>query len=209
MNRAPLIPRGRWSPRACGPPAGAPGLVALALLLLVSGCGTERSSVQSRAAGSLPDQEVFEFVTAETEQGAPRWTLYARYAATYNVRNLTVVRGVRVDFFDEQGAQSSELTAREGEMQSLTHDMTARGDVVLQTREGTRMSTQEIHFLNRTQKIVCPPEQMVRVEDNGDVLTGYGFESDPGLRSYEIKRIKGRVRTRTDGGVPERKGGLR
>jgi hypothetical protein len=82
--------------------------------------------------------------------------------------------------------------------------------VVLQTREGTRMSTQEIRFLNRQQKIVSPLEQMVRVERGGDVLTGYGFESDPGLKRYEFKRkVEATVQTRSGGGVPARKGGAR
>ena len=210
INRASLIPRGRWSPRFGGLPPGAVSLAALALLLLAAaGCGTERSSVPSRAAGELPDQEVTSFVLTETDQGAPQWKLYARYAATYYSRDVTVARAIRVDFFDEQGAQSSELTAREGEIQSQTHDMTARGDVVLQTREGTRMSTQEIRFLNREQKIVSPPEQRVRVEREGDVLTGYGFESDPGLKHYKMARPEATVQTRSGGGVPARKGGAR
>ena len=181
--------------------------MALALLLLAAGCGSERSSVPSRAAGELPDQEVSDFALTETDQGAPQWKLYSRYAATYNIRNVIVARAVRVDFFDEQGAQSSELTAREGEIQLQTRDMTARGNVVLQTREGTRMSTQEIRFLNREQRIVSPLEQRVRVEREGDVLTGYGFESDPGLKHFEFKRkVQATVQTRSGGGVSERKG---
>src|SRR5439155_1760188 len=107
--------------------------------------------------------------------GALQWKLYARYAATYNARNVVQVRGVRVDFFNEKQQQSSELTAREGELQLQSHDMTARGNVVLQTTEGTRMSTEEMHFLNGNQKILSPPTQQVRVERRGDVLTGYGF----------------------------------
>jgi LPS export ABC transporter protein LptC len=185
--------------------------VALALLLIAAaGCGAQRSSVPSRAAGELPDQEVSDFALTETDQGAPQWKLYARYAATYNARNVIVARAIRVDFFDELGAQSSELTAREGEIQLQTRDMTARGNVVLQTREGTRMSTQEMRFLNREQKIVSPLEQKVRVEREGDVLTGYGFESDPGLKHYEFKRkVQATVQTNSGGGITDRKGGTR
>jgi len=132
----------------------------------------------------------------------PQWKLYARYAATYNARNLIQARAVRVDFFDDKGEVTSELTAREGEIKLRSRDMTARGDVVLQTREGTRMSTQEIHFLNLQQKIVSPVEQMVRVERAGDVLTGYGFESDPDLKHFEFKRdIEAVLHTRSGGGV--------
>jgi LPS export ABC transporter protein LptC len=210
-NRASSNLQGRRSRRRHGLPAGAVSFVSLALLLgVLAGCGTRRSPVPSRAAGELPDQEVSDFVLTETDEGAPQWKLYARYAATYNVRNVIVARTIRVDFFDEQATVSSELTAREGEIRLQTRDMTARGNVVMQTREGTRMSTQVIHFLNREQKIVSPVEQRVRVERAGDVLTGYGFESDPGLRHFEFKRkVEATVQTRSGAGSLERKAGAR
>lgn len=75
--------------------------------------------------------------------------------------------------------------------------MTARGDVVLQTTEGTRLSSQEMRFLNREQLIVVPETQLVRVERGSDVLTGYGFQSDPQLKEFEFKRqVQATVRSR-------------
>jgi len=153
---------------------------------------------------------VSDFALTETEQGTPSWKLYARYAATYNARNLVVARAVRVDFFDEQGRKSSELSAREGEIQKSTRDMTARGDVVLQTVEGTRMSTEELRFRNRDQKVIAPVSQMVRVERGGDLLTGYGFESDPNLKHFEFKsNVKAVMRSSTGGGILNPRGGDR
>ncbi len=209
MDRANSDFRGRVSSPHGGLHREAVLLGLLALLLAgAAGCGTKHAASPSAASGELPDQEVSDFVLTETDQGSPVWKLYARYAATYNARNVIVARAVRVDFFDEQGAQSSELTAREGEIQLQTRDMTARGNVVLQTREGTRMSTEEMHFLNRQQLIVSPVEQMVRVERAGDVLTGYGFQSDPDLRQFEFKRrVQATVRTRSGGDVVARPGG--
>ena len=169
-----------------------------------------RIAIDSGWLGELPDQEVSDFALTETEQGTPAWKLYARYAATYNARNLVVARAVRVDFFDEQGRKSSELSAREGEIQKSTRDMTARGDVVLQTVEGTRMSTEELRFRNRDQKVIAPVSQMVRVERGGDLLTGYGFESDPNLKHFEFKsNVKAVVRSSTGGGILNPRGGDR
>ena len=174
---------------------------ALALALsMVIGCGRQRSVGPTASTGELPDQEVSDFVLTETDQGNVQWTLYARYAATFTSRNVTTARGVRVDFFDTKGKKSSELTAREGEINERTHDMIARGNVVLQSAEGTRMSTQSMRFLNRSQKIVS--DEFVRVERGGDVLTGYGFESDPELRHFEFKRkVNATVRTSSGGAI--------
>ena len=153
----------------------------------------------------MPDQEVRDFTVTETDAGKPEWTMHARSAAMFNARNVLVARDVRVDFFDDKGERSSTLTAREGEMHQVRRDMTARGNVVLQTTEGTRMSTESLRFLNQTQKIVS--DDFVRVERQGDVLTGYGFESDPDLRHYEFKsKVNAVVRTKS-GSILEPRGG--
>lgn len=177
------------------------GALALGLcVLLLAGCGKQRSIGPAGSTGELPDQEVGDFVLTETDQGSPQWTLYARYAATYSARNTIVARSVRIDFFDPKGKQTSELTAREGEINQTTRDMTARGDVLLRSSEGTRMSTQSLRFLNHAQRVVS--DDFVRVERAGDVLTGYGFESDPDLHHFEFKRrVNAVVRTRSGGGI--------
>ena len=77
-----------------------------------------------------------------------------------------------------------------------TRDMIARGDVVMKTAEGTRMTTEELRFLNSSNRIVS--DKRVRVEKNGDVLMGIGFESDPELRHFEFKtKIEATIRTRS------------
>ncbi|HYM82023.1 MAG TPA: LPS export ABC transporter periplasmic protein LptC [Candidatus Limnocylindria bacterium] len=189
-------------------PARSPAVLAVVGLLLLlaalSGCERARSLDPTSSNAELPDQEVSDFVLTETDGGRLEWKMFARGAATYSARNLIIARDVRVDFFDENGKRSSVLTAQEGEIHQLRRDMVARGNVVLQTTEGTRMSTQQLRFLNREQKIVS--DEFVRVERSGDVLTGYGFESDPHLNHFEFKRrVQATVRTRS-GGLMEPRG---
>jgi LPS export ABC transporter protein LptC len=165
---------------------------------ILSGCGRQRAFGPAGSAEELPDQEVSDFAVTETDEGRPQWKLYARYAATYDARDQVVARQVRVEFFDEQGKHSSTLTAREGDLNQRSRNMTARGNVVLQTTEGTRLSTEELRFLNRENRIVVPIDRLVTVTRAGDVLTGYGFESDPDLTHYEFKRaVRATVRTRS------------
>ena len=178
-----------------------------ALLLfaaLATGSCSQRRSVGLGGTGNeLPDQEINDFALTETDAGKPLWKLNARYAAEYASRNLFTVRALRVDFFDDLGKRSSVLTAREGEINGRSRDMLARGHVVLESTEGTRLSTEELRFLNRDQKIVVPDDQLVTVQRANDVLTGYGFESDPDLNHYEFKRrVQATVHSRVpiDGG---------
>ncbi len=165
--------------------------------LLLAGCGRNASRSLPGGPDQLPDQEVSDFVLSETDLGRVEWKLYARYAATYRSRNLVLVRGLRIDFYDEKGARSSELQAQEGELHQVTRDMTARGQVVIQTTSGVRMQTQRLRLLNRQQKIVS--DDFVRVERGGNVLTGYGFESDPSLEHFVFKRqVRAEMRSRPE-----------
>jgi len=184
-------------------------MVALALagiaLSGVLGCGSNPRMSSVPDTGELPDQEVSDFEATETDQGQTQWKMYARSAATYRARNLVIARGLRIDFYDEKGERSSTLTSREGEMNDMTHDMTARGDVVIQTTEGTRMTTDQLQFHNRIQRIQT--ESFVRVDRRGDVLTGYGFDSDPQLKDFQFKRqVRATVHTRSGGSVESRSG---
>lgn len=181
------------------------GVAGLLVVALAGGCDQARRVVPGASTGELPDQEVSDFMVTETDAGRPEWTLHARSAAMYNARNVLVARGVRIDFFDDKGERSSTLTAREGEMHQMRRDMVARGNVVLLTTEGTRMSTESLRFLNQNQRIVS--DEFVRVERRGDVLTGYGFESDPELKHFEFKRqVQAVVRTRSGGDVERKRG---
>jgi LPS export ABC transporter protein LptC len=162
------------------------GLLALGLAgALVAGCSGGKKLSASGTTGELPDNEVEQFYVTETDSGRTQWTLFAQHAATYQARDLVIVRGVRVDFFNEKGEKSSELVAREGELLQRTRDMVARGNVVLLTTEGWRMSTEEMHFLNSRRRITS--DKLVRVEKEGTVLEGVGFASDPNLEHFEFQ----------------------
>ncbi len=170
-------------------PQTSPRLLALLLfgvgLAVLAGCSSGKKVSGSSLQGELPDSEVEDFTITETDSGRAQWTLFAKDAATFQSRDLVKARTVRILFFDEKGVKSSELVAREGELFQRTRDMVARGNVVLQTVEGWRMSTEEMRFLNSSHRIMS--DLLVRVEKEGSVLEGVGFESDPNLEHFEFR----------------------
>jgi lipopolysaccharide export system protein LptC len=67
------------------------------------------------------------------------------------------------------------------------------------------MTTDQLQFRNKIQRIQT--DSFVRVDRRGDVLTGYGFESDPQLKDFQFKRqVKATVHTRSGGSVEQRGG---
>jgi LPS export ABC transporter protein LptC len=113
-------------------------------------------------------------------------------AATYRDRGVIIAKDVALDFFDEEGEVYSHLTAREGEIESATNNMVARGNVVVTTTNGTRIETEVLKYINDPRKIVS--DELVTVSRAGDVLSGIGFESDPSLEHFEFRqRVRARV----------------
>jgi LPS export ABC transporter protein LptC len=172
---------------------------ALALLLL-SGCGGDEPVFTRPRAANLPTQEVTDFEMKESDTGRPQWILVSKYAATYSGRGLIVARDVVIDFYDSAGKKYSRLTAREGTVQQPQNDMEARGKVVVTTTDGVRIETESLRFLNGQRKIVS--DAFVRLERNGDVVTGIGFESDPSLEHFAIRReVRAKVQSSPGGGL--------
>ncbi len=180
----------------------------LLLALAPAGCASEEPVVMTPRAANLPSQEVTDFEMKESDTGRPEWILVSKYAATYSGRGLIVARDVAIDFYDSAGKKYSRLTAREGTVQQPQNDMEARGKVVVTTTDGVRIETESLRFLNGQRRIVS--DQFVRLERNGDVVTGIGFESDPSLEHFSIKReVRAQVQSSPGGGLRFKERGAR
>jgi LPS export ABC transporter protein LptC len=180
------------------------GLV-LALMLLITTTGCDDSPRTGLSSPDFPDQEVRSFTLTQSVEGRRDWRLTAGSAATYRDRGVIVAQDVALDFFDDDGEVYSHLVAREGEIESATNNMVARGDVVVTTTSGTRIETQTLHYLNEEERILS--DDRVTVTRGGDILTGIGFESDPSLEHFEFReQVRAKVTSpssRSESNEPE------
>ena len=175
--------------------------LAVVAVAAIAGCQSRTAPTPSGAALRFPDQEARDFTLTETSEGKKNWTLWASYAAMYNDRNLVDARTIRIEFFDTNGTRYSTLVADQGLVDQRTNNLEAVGKVRIVTETGVRMDTDSLRWINSTQKIVS--DSFVRVTRKQDVVTGYGFESDPNLDHFHLKReVRAEVRDEGDGGEP-------
>ncbi len=171
----------------------APFLLAATLMAPIVGCRSRTAPMPSGTGLRVPDQEARDFTLTETSEGKKNWTLWASYAAMYNDRNLVDAQTVRIEFFDAKGKRYSTLTANQGVVDQRTNNLEARGQVRMVTETGVRMETDSLRWLNDARKIVS--DAFVRVVRKQDVVTGYGFESDPNLDNFHIQsEVRAEVR---------------
>jgi LPS export ABC transporter protein LptC len=163
------------------------------LALVLTGCRGKPPSTPRGDEIRVPDQEARDFTLTESSEGKKSWTLWASYAAMFHDRSLVDARTVRIDFFDDQGERNSTLVANQGLVNQRTNDLEARGRVRIQTTTGVVLETDSLRWVNARGRIVS--DAFVRVTRGGDVVTGYGFESDPSLDHFQLTReVKAQVR---------------
>jgi LPS export ABC transporter protein LptC len=167
--------------------------LAVAVVVVTAGCQSRNAPAPGAANLKIPDQEARDFSLTETSEGKKNWTLWASYAAMYNDKNLVDARTIQIEFFDSKGRRYSRLVADQGLVDQRTNNLEAIGRVRIVTESGVHMETDSLRWINRTQKIVS--ESFVKVTRNLDVVTGYGFESDPNLDHFHLKReVRAEVR---------------
>ncbi len=159
---------------------------AIALVATAWGCRGRAASPAGRAEQPVADQEARDFTLTESSEGKKNWTLWASYAAMYTERNVIDAKAVRIEFFDSKGQKFSTLLADQGIVDQRTNDLEARGHVRVATETGIRMETDSLRWLNDRQRIVS--NAFVRVTRRHDVVTGWGFESDPSLDHFHLER---------------------
>ena len=174
-------------------------LVVVALVGCQSGCQSRSTPAPGATELQFPDQEARDFTLTETSEGKKNWTLWASYAAMYNAKNLVDAKTVQIEFFDSKGKRYSTLVADQGLVDQRTNNLEAIGRVRIVTETGVHMETDSLHWINNTQKIIS--EAFVKVTRKDDVVTGYGFESDPNLDHFHLKReVRAEVRDSGHGG---------
>jgi LPS export ABC transporter protein LptC len=184
--------------------------IAVVSTVLCISCGKIDNGEQSIGARDIPDQEFADFTTYESDSGVVQWVLEAPTARIYNARKLLVTIEPRITFFNEHGETTSVLTADKGEYQQVSHDLTALGNVVVTSRQGYMLETESLIWVNGIAEIHT--EDFVRFIKENDILTGYGFRSDPELKNVTIHRdveaflrdddgvVEGEVRREKEGG---------
>jgi len=163
----------------------------LVILLLISACGKDELKAPEFPQ-EVPDQVMENTTITFTEEGVKSAVIYAQHLAVYEKLDLKKAKGVRVDFYDQEGNHTSVLIADSGLIQEKRQNLEALGNVVVTTEEGIQLETQSLRWDPQKRKIVS--DDFVKITKKKDVITGYGLEADEELKHFVIKKsVKGKI----------------
>jgi LPS export ABC transporter protein LptC len=163
--------------------------VATLALLVIAGlaaCQDGSEAVAGSGFRSLPaDQVVFQLETDIKDLGVLRARLHADTAHIWEDEAHTLMFPLDLKLYDDNGGEAAHLTANEGELDSRTNKMVARGNVILVTTDGNRrILTEELHYDPRTSRIWSDVHTVIYEGDSR--AEGQGFQADDQLSTVEL-----------------------
>lgn len=165
-------------------------LLGIVILVFIGGGCSSRSPL-SRVANEIPvpQQKLEDFRFIATEGGVKTWEMEASAAQIYEKIRKTYIQDFQTSIYEE-GKLASVLSARRGILNMATNNMEATGNVVVTSAKGSRLETEELHYLSATenQKGKFVTEEFVKITEPDRITTGYGLEIDATLENGKIKR---------------------
>jgi LPS export ABC transporter protein LptC len=142
---------------------------------------------------NYPIQKTWNAVVSFSDSGFVRAVLNAGYIAQYP-RNGQLEKqiegGLKVNFLNGKGEISSVLTSKKG-LVYINNNMLAYDSVVVISTENTIITTDSLRW-DASDKMIRS-NSYVKIQKPTEIITGYGFESDQGLKNYRIFKVSGEV----------------
>ena len=165
----------------------------LGIIILV-GCQKKQDTVVADMEQTeYPDQEGWNSTVTSSKKGIVGATI--KYGHMQRFKKRKVVEfdsGVVVDFYDEQGVHTSNLTSHKGRLDEATNNIEAYGNVVVVSDTGINLKTERLKWDNSIEKIISNNFVTI-VTAEKDTFYGNGFESDQNLENWHIIGFSGKA----------------
>lgn len=168
-----------------------PAVVVAAALLAAACTNTSDVAVSARATlADSADQTMYGARSLLTDRGLMRAELLADTAYFFDDNTRIEMRRVHTTFYASNGAKNAVLTSIEGTYNTRSGRMEARGDVVVVSEDGRRLSSPQLRF-DQARNEISSDSAFVLTEP-GRRLEGVGFISDPDMNNIRVlKGTKG------------------
>jgi LPS export ABC transporter protein LptC len=165
------------------------------ILFVITACSTKKQppvATHSPLADSA-DQVMYGASFMLTDKGLSRAQMQGDTLYFFEDNSRIESENPHITFFTATGAKDAVLTARHGTSNTRTNNMVARGDVVVVSEDGRRLTTPELMFNQQTNQISSDSAFVLTEPDRR--LEGIGFRSDPNMKNIQIlKGVSGIAR---------------
>lgn len=168
--------------------------VALIILVAVA-CSSKKQppvAAHSPLADSA-DQVMYGASFVLTDNGISRAQMQGDTLYFFEDNSRIESENPHITFFTATGAKDAVLTSRHGTSNTRTNAMVARGNVVVVSEDGRRLTTEELIYNQQKNEISSDSAFVLTEADRR--LQGIGFRSDPNMKNIQIlKGVSGIAR---------------
>ena len=161
-----------------------------AFVLAVLACNNGVRPTATITAADTADQVLVDMTHYVTHDGVVRSRVEADTAFFYQPAQFAEMRTVRITFYDNDGRETSTMSAREGTYHWASGDMEGRGKVVVIGASDGRTLRSEVMRYRQAANEVSSDLPFV-FDAPGRHVEGEGFTSDPDFRNVVAKRPRG------------------
>jgi len=159
-------------------------------MFIASSCGENKIKPTINATlddSEIPSQQSWDSKIIFTDNGILKAILFSNHLTKFDNKHETLIDDMKIDFYNPTGEKTSVLTSKKGRVDDISKNMFAIDSVVAVSDSGVTLRTDELMWVNKTQKIKT--DRFVRIESPNEIIEGYGFISDQTLRNYTIRNI--------------------
>lgn len=102
---------------------------------------------------------------------------------------IEVQGGFLLTIYDSIGGVDATIRARKGTFWDLDNKLLAREDVELISSDGSKLNTEELHFVQDSDLVYTDKHVVITTEDG--IIYGKGLESDSRFKKRRIKQVTG------------------
>jgi len=159
-------------------------------MFVVSSCGENKikPTINTNLDDSeIPSQQSWNSKIIFTDNGILKAIMLSKHLMKFEKKHETLIDDMKIEFYNPSGEKTSVLTSKKGKVDDISQNMFAIDSVVAVSDSGVTLRTEELMWVNKTQKIKT--DRFVRIESPNEIIEGYGFVSDQTLRNYKIRNI--------------------
>jgi len=143
------------------------------------------------------DQTLYGLTSLLAPEGVRRNRLEADTAFVYNATGMYELRVINLTFYDQNGLETSVLTADSGVYRIHTGKMEARGNVVVRTTDGKVLRTSILQYDRDRDELST--DQPFTYDTDRESIEGNGFEADPRFTNVVTNSPRGGQRGESPG----------
>lgn len=163
-------------------------------VIVLGSCQKKQDNVVTEMEQTeYPDQEGWKSTVISSKNGIVDAIIKYGHMQRFEKRKVVEFdSGIVVDFYNEKGAHTSNLTSNKGRLDEATNNIDAFGKVVVVSDTGITLKTERLRWDNSIEKIISNNFVTI-VTAEKDTFYGNGFESDQNLENWHITGFSGKA----------------